>query len=287
MILLNILIIVLAIAISYLLWHNTRYIEYFADPNNKELHIYNTYHLGDCIFTLINIICNRDELVQKKRYVHFYVEPNHIKQLEEFIPNEYVKLHPLSEKPESAVDTWLGNSLGNVQNNLGDDFMAFLSDHFNKLAPTTGLGKMEKFQYEDPDLLVRYAKLPYECKDCDILIINSLPQSGQYRLDDDEWNSLINDLHKRYKIITTRKVAGVPCTLDFNLTVKGIATVSTGVKYIIGVNTGPLVGCFNTYTFNNVKKWYIFVNNCKFNDNKYFPAMTNGTFEIIRKELLD
>jgi hypothetical protein len=48
-------------------------------------------------------------------------------------------------------------------------------------------------------------------------------------------------------------VDDIACTLNEGLTLKDIAAISGHVKYIIAVNTGPLVGCFNKMAFENVK----------------------------------
>ena len=68
----------------------------------------------------------------------------------------------------------------------------------------------------------------------------------------------IINLNNNYKIVTTKKIENINCTLDDNLTVKDIAALSTNVKYIIAINTGVIVGLFNKYTLNNVEKVYIF-----------------------------
>ena len=45
---------------------------------------------------------------------------------------------------------------------------------------------------------------------------------------------------------------------DFVVSVKDIAAISTRSKYIVAINTGPIVGCLNIYSLDYVKKWIIF-----------------------------
>ena len=115
--------------------------------------------------------------------------------------------------------------------------------------------------YEDNDLLVRYNNLPEDCKNIDILFINSIPCSSQYNYNIDEWNNIIIQLSKKYNIITTLKVNNIKCTTDYNLTLKEIASISTNIKYIVAINTGPLIGCLNIYAYKNIIKWFILCDN--------------------------
>ena len=67
-----------------------------------------------------------------------------------------------------------------------------------------------------------------------------------------DWNNFCIILNKKYKIITTKKVDGILCTLDDNLSLKDIASLSTNIKNIIAINTGVVPGLLNEYTLNNI-----------------------------------
>ena len=67
-------------------------------------------------------------------------------------------------------------------------------------------------------------------------------------------------LDEKYSIVTTKKIEGINCTRDDNLTVKNIGALSTKVKVIIAINTGVVPALLNTYTLSTVKKFYIFDN---------------------------
>ena len=97
-----------------------------------------------------------------------------------------------------------------------------------------------------------------------------------------DWIHMIQKLSTKYKVVTTNKVENILCTMDDNLTIKDIAAISTSVKYIIAINTGPLVGCLNTYALKNVTKWYIYDKDLGFS---YPNCVMNPSFDEILIEL--
>ena len=69
-------------------------------------------------------------------------------------------------------------------------------------------------------------------------------------------------MNEKYKIVTTKKVdEKILCTRDDNLRIKDIGSISTRVKVVIAINTGPIVALYNKFTLMNVKKFYIFADN--------------------------
>jgi len=96
-----------------------------------------------------------------------------------------------------------------------------------------------------------------------------------YEYNFDNWNRGIQFLNQKYKIVTTKKVnENVLCTRDDNLKIKDIASISTKVKVVIAINTGPLIVLLNKFTLMSVKKFYIF-------DNRVYLDYPN--FEMKRK----
>jgi hypothetical protein len=123
--------------------------------------------------------------------------------------------------------------------------------------------KIDRFFYNDDNLLTRFDNIPDKYKNFDILIINSQPLSGQYNYNKDEWDNYIISLNdNNFKILTTTKVENILCTYDDNLTIKDIASLSTKAKVIIAINSGVVPGLLNIYTLQNVKHFYIFDTNC-------------------------
>lgn len=223
-------------------------------------HIYNEHHLGDTIFTLMYLNQIADHLKSNNIRVKFYINPSYIEQTREFIPNSQVEVLPLDHRPENAYNIWMGKYFDTFKGNRFTQLNNYIIHTHNIFAKRAGLPIMKNYEYSDPRLLDRYETLDDSCKNLDILILNSEPKSGQYKYNKDEWDSTVRNLASKYKVITTTKVNGVPCTTDFKYSVKDIAAISTHAHYIIAVNSGPLVGCFNIDTLRYTKKWFVFDN---------------------------
>ena len=165
---------------------------------------------------------------------------------------------------------------------LNKYFIEYYSKIFSK---KIGFPKIKEFIYTDTDLLDRYDKFPLKYQNVDILIINSKPRSNQYDLEGKkkEFNNMIYKLDKKYKVVTTEKLKDIVCTRDDNLSLKDIGAISTHVKYIIAINTGPFTACLNSYALKNVKKWFEFDYNLPFNYGKNFYL--NISFDEIIKEI--
>jgi len=255
-----------------------------GDKYSKVINLVNSYQLGDQLFTIIYLINIKDYLISNNIKVNYYIHEHHIEQAKEFITFPNIELLVLTgDRPVNTKNVWIGNKnsisnfFKNVQNNK-KPFNEFLVSFFSELGTKLGLPTISKFEYTDKDLLTRYKNFKDIYKNNDILIINARPQSGQYNYNSKkgEWDEFIRAVSQKHKVVTTEKLDDIPCTRDDNLTIKDIAAISTSVKYIIGVNTGPLVGCFNSYAFKNVKKWYVFDNYLRYSyDNFYMNIPFN------------
>ena len=119
----------------------------------------------------------------------------------------------------------------------------------------------------------------------DILFINSIPNSGQYNYNVQEWNDFISFMKKMgLKVVTTYKVKDITCTLDDKLSLNDIGVISIKSKIIIAINTGPLIPCLNTKTMENIKNLYLFDrNNLSYNKVIY---CANNSINIIDKNKL-
>lgn len=247
-------------------------ITFFQDPS---FHIFNKYHLGDQVFNIL--FFNKISGYLKKRglKVEYYMERVYIKQVREFVKDEEViLLHGLDKKPEWALEAWINNReiVKNFELQTKIGFDSYYIYFFQRLCEKMGLDYVVMdLKCNDLDFEKRWNRMILqkpEIQELDILIINSEPLSGQYRVDRVSWNLFISYLHHKYKIITTLKVQGISCTMDENWTIKDIASISTKVKYIISINTGPFVGCYNEETLNHIQHIYVFVNNLHFDHPK-------------------
>ena len=112
-------------------------------------------------------------------------------------------------------------------------------------------------------------------KEYDVLIINSVPQSGQYNYEEVLFKDLAYHLiNQGYNIITTKKIDDIECTLDYNYNLTQIAKISTKTPIIIAVHTGPLSLCLNKITLENCKFFHILDINHSFSYDKITCSST-------------
>jgi len=224
----------------------------------------NRAHLGDNLFTCILFYNIKDYIINNNIQINYYLLPEYINEIKNFIPCDNIKLLDIKLKPNECISTWIGSKeeliINNnwIQNKYFVDFYNYL---LNKLNINILISKLE---YIDNDLLSIYSNLDYKYKNIDILIINSTPLSGQYDYDLNIFNNYIKNLNNLFNIVTTKKIDNINCTLDNNLNIKEITAISINTKVVIAINTGPLVGLFNNLTFKSVKKFYIFDKNQKY-----------------------
>ena len=251
--------------------NKTRKLKKKQKGGNKIINLSNGGRLGDCMFTVVYLNTIRKYLEENNITVHYYVGDEYKEQIDDFVQptNKNVLVQNLSSVPSDAIDTWVG------QKPLYEQYVAgksreeampldtFFPIFFSDIGTKVGLPKLTKFMYEDASLLDRYNNLEDKYKDTDLLIINSSSISGDYperNSKSQEWDDFVRLLSKKYKIVTTVKVDDITCTKDANFKIKDIAAISTHAKNIITIHTGPMVGLFNIYTFDSVKKWFMYSN---------------------------
>ena len=263
---------------------------------------HNEHHLGDNVFNLIFFNNIKDYLENNNIFINYYCESKYFEQLQEFIQIDKIILRKIENKPIKSLQLWIDTPIFNFQ------FKTFLSPHsknpyfknirnnhvfyniFYKTFFNMVLNKinfplqLNKFYYEDSDLLTRYDNLNEKYKNIGILILNSQPLSEQYNYNKGEWDNYICELNKRYNIVTTTKVNNeVKCTTDDNLTIKTIAAISTKVPIIIAVNSGVVPGLLNIYTLTNVKRFYTFDSRCCYSYPNFVSR--ENIYEISFEEL--
>ena len=154
-------------------------------------HLYNEYHLGDCIFVCVYFYLIRKYIEKNDIYIVFYIHPQYIPQVQEFIPSKNISIEDIRHK--KGINAWIGSSayplnFYNAKKRDSDSlivFDVFLEKFFSHLFVEhlkIPIAMME-FIYEDPDLLERYDRLDPIYHDLDILIINSDGLSNQIKID--------------------------------------------------------------------------------------------------------
>lgn len=234
--------------------------------------LYNDKNLGDNIFSMIYFYNIKNYIEEHNITINYYCKPEYHQQISEFKCSDNIVLFGLENKQGTHI--WIANTdlsvnLANFEHEgkLDTLLLAFYNNISNLLNIDV---TMMNFCYHDPELLERYERLPEKYHDLDILIVNSLANSGQYAVDDDIWNPYIHKLNDKYKIAVTRNIGGtISCTMDDNLTVKDIAAISTQAKIIISVNTGVITGLYNSYTLNKVNKIFVFDDNWSYSHAKF------------------
>ena len=224
----------------------------------------NSSHLGDSIFNMILFYNIKEYIEINNIYINYYCPIRYHDQIKEFICSDNIKLFDSNNSDNNGLCILINNTELEYNGWLinKESYNYFYVKFFNNILKKINIPIIiNNLEYEDIDLLNRYKKLNDKYKNIDILIINSDPCSGQYNKNEEEWNNYIINLNNKYKIVTTKKLSNINCTLDDNLTIKDIAALSIKIEILIAINTGIIVGLFNKYTLNNIKKAFIFDNN--------------------------
>lgn len=255
------------------------------------IYLYNEYHLGDCIMDCIMFHNIKDYIESNDIHIHYSILEEHINAIKEFIPS--TNIHLQDKFINKGIHTWIANP--NIESNYNNllihhkirNIDTIMLLFFKELLSGLNIPfEITNFIYSnDIDLIYRYNNLPIKYQDIDILINNCLPRSCQYKYNIELWDNYITELNKKYKVVTTKKINNINCTLDDNYSVKTIAAISTHCKVIIAIDSGPIIGFFNNYTLDNVKKVYVFDDIHTFSYNKCINKQNINeiTFEELDK----
>ena len=266
---------------------------------NKSYYFHNLYHLGDNVFNMIFFKILETYFNDNKIIIYYFCQNEYISQIKEFNSSPNIIIDGIHNKPHNSVEIWidkpiLGFSWTNYYHRNKEkgmhrsNYNKFFSEFFNKVLKMMSIPrKINLFYYKDRNLIERYIflKKQYNNKysNIDLLILNSEPKSGQYDYNKSNWDNYIKKINSYFKVICTTKVDGVNCTMDDNLSIKDIASISIKAKVIIAVNSGVVPGLLNKYTLNNVRHVFIFDDRCKYSYKKF--ENKNQVFEITINEL--
>jgi len=243
--------------------------------NQQVFHFFCGHHYGDHIFNL-KLFYNITQILKEKCIkIEYYYDPgrstNKI-ELERYIDSSVVSLHNISDKPENAIELHGGaHSFENVE---GSDMFVYVNAYYKKIINMLGIEDLNIntsiLQNEDY-LLDVYTKLDAKFHNADILVLNVPSRSGQFPgYDQQKMDALAERLSTKYKVVVLNPVKELPSTVKDGLQLQDIGAISTHLKYIFGMNSGPLIPCLNIHTYKSVKKWIIFDNiNSRFKDATY------------------
>lgn len=230
----------------------------------KIIEFYAVGHLGDAVYHLdfLRKVINR---YPKKFKFIYYVEEQYLNELQAhiYLYEKNIKLKNLTEKSESAISSWIENgdeyTKWRAKNKNVKNYNEFYIEWYNHLSDVIGIPpiieKAEETLFYHPSLLNKQ-------KEYDYLVINSEPRSGQFaEYSVEEFMMLCIDLNKHgNSFITTKKVRNYECTLDLGYNLIEIGSLACHVKYIIGVNTSPMITCINKLNISKVKHFGVLNN---------------------------
>ena len=214
-------------------------------------------HLGDCVF--LTDFLNKMIKIDDDITINFYIFEQHRLQIEELIENkERIRPCLYNKAPSNACRAWMAQ-YGQIKytpfnfDQLKMDFYKLLCHHYGLKNPYNNI---EDILYDSFLLKEKESDTYY-----DILLINSDPLSNQLGGKSLEYDTFIEKF-KGKKIITTKKIKDIPCTLDMNYSILDIAKLSLKVNKIIGIHTGPWHVIMNKQNYNMNKPFYYIDNNC-------------------------
>jgi len=222
------------------------------------IEFYNEAHLGDNVYHL-NFLRKLVHLTDDN-FV-YYVKSDYLDELNKHILGyeDSISLRSLNERRSTAINAWIGEIYYQHPNKFMYD--KFYIDWFNYLTNKIYNKDMNIDMYSD--YLLLSAKVP----GYDILVVNSIPYSGQFEKQTELLDDVIKKLSKRYHIITTKKVDDIECTLDKELSLLDIGVLSVNSNNIIAIDTGPHSVCINKWTMQNVNSWIVAHNTNSFSFN--------------------
>ena len=245
-------------------------------------HFHNNYHIGDCVMGL-RFFYNISEILRRKNIVvifHYNVDKikDFVKELQRYCITGIIELKSICERPSSSYDLWIGHTLKGIVHTSWANYYEIQYKNIIAHMKLEDCGIVSSIWQPEPYLCRLLITLPEDLKHKEILIINSTARSGQFTRDMKEMNDLCYFLNKSYRIITTRKVEGIPCTLDYDARLQDIAAVSSQIKYVIAIYTGPICVLYNEETRLSVKKWFfITTNNQHYTQSKIdYTMISNG-----------
>lgn len=213
--------------------------------------------LGDSIFNInfLNKYHSHDYIF------NYYVYNGHITELRHHIYNKNIILHDITTLNVDAYDMWIGHNVYFFDEIKKYDSMfdIFYLNFFKKVSKELNL---EVVTNDTSDVLYHIYNI-YDVQtihtEYDYLIINSIPLSGQCEYDDNIFVDLCNNLiSKNYKIITTKKINNIECTLDYNYNLLDIGLISNKCENIIAINTSPIITTFNNINISkNINRYII------------------------------
>jgi len=223
---------------------------------------YNEFHLGDNLIHLhfLRALAKRN---QANQFIH-YAHQCHLPQLEEAVTDlDNLLLLPLGEKVNGGYGDFGFNAWKNAdgywqhhrdQNWYAEFYLQFFAMFAHRWGLETPFNKRTDLLFDYP--AIAETRIGLAAGDFDFLVVNSQPSSGQFRAYDSVncMDGFARDLVRAgHRVVTTRPVEGLPCTLNDKLTISQIGTLSLHIPHLVMVSTGPSWPTFNVWNQGTVK----------------------------------
>lgn len=205
------------------------------------------WHLGDNLIHL-HFLRRLAQRYPEAEFTHG-LNPAYMAQCQEVVADlPRIRLVPLDKCPANAIDAWKGTDGFFFSHPKRFQFGALYLDLFDRMARKMG---MESPFETTADLLFDY---PAICRNqglgrYDVLLVNSVPLSEQFKsYQESDFVALAQAMRARgLSVITTKAIAGFPCSLDANLSVTAIANLSLRARYFVAVCTGAMWTSMNIF----------------------------------------
>jgi hypothetical protein len=246
-------------------------------PTHGSVYFHCIYHYGDHIQNMVYL--NSLAMNNKDKTIYYGINQSQIAQVKELSDQKNLLVVPVNSVSYNSIDLWKNRFQYWRMSPYKKTYYVFYEYFFNYISVKT---KINNPLNSKRSLLV---DINYECSDeyinFDILIVNSIPKSNQFKYSVADFNAVIKTLNSTFKVITTYKVPGVNCTTDDNLTLREIGKLSLFCKVIICISTGPSWMVLNKKNFDSGKPVLILHNGSEvveFNSNS---RVTSSLGQII------
>lgn len=210
-------------------------------------HFFNQFRLGDCLWTCHWL--RKVALKYPEEKFVFYCKHEHHWQASPLLENcPNAELRDLVQTPAGAINTWINahNEFPPPHSNL----TRFLTDIFDRVAAMAGLESPIKTRQ---DWLFDYPGIANsrlgEKPEFGWLVVDSDPQSGQFRFDRGAMNLLKLRLRREHKVISTKEALGD----GYGWSITDFGALSMRAENILMIATGPCWTTFNAVTESRLK----------------------------------
>ncbi len=230
--------------------------------SRNTVYTYIEYHLGD----------NLTHLCYLRRLAGYYPNTNfkhyckieYISELNFYIADlNNISINPLESRTLGATNAWKNHQKYWEGHSVKNMFHIFYREFYNQLSEKLGLinPMLDESDFIFDEKIIWQALKDRDFKSYDWLVVNSTPLSSQFTDVNNELDKFCIELAKTNSIITTKKVASIPCTVDLNMNLLEIAGQSMSTKYQLMISTGPSWLILNGFNINNSKGIYILCEN--------------------------